>query len=171
MSLLSCLLATAGIPLLLFGETDSLAKILSLYEGRWVGHFTIHSPATGFTETFPVEQQYWFQDGVLHGVSVSQRDGGIESARSSTRIEDGRYLSEIKRSDKTTERFVGAVHEKGIVWVPANLDRAHDYQIKESFALEEGQRLLLTEGFDTYITADGLAHLVYRGRLERRSEP
>jgi hypothetical protein len=45
------------------------------------------------------------------------------------------------------------------------MKRANDYQMAEHFAIEEGHPLLLTEGFDSYVYPEGLAHLVYRGRL------
>ena len=66
---------------------------------------------------------------------------------------------------ETTERFFGFLRDGGIVWIPANIRRANDYQMAEHFSMEEGLSLLLTEGFDTYVYQEGLAHLVYRGRL------
>ena len=62
---------------------------LKQYEGRWIGEYTIHSPATNFTETFPVEQRYWIEDGQLCGLSVCDTDRGIQTAKSRTFIKEG----------------------------------------------------------------------------------
>lgn len=145
--------------------SEPYLAILELYEGRWVGHFTVHSPATDYTETFPVEQQYWLEEDVLRGVAVIQRESGMESVRSTTEIQKGKLFSETKKTDGTVERFIGTAHDKGIVWIPADLERAQDYQIKETFTVEDGKRVLKTEGFDTYVYSEGLTHLVYRGEL------
>jgi hypothetical protein len=153
-------------PVLLFAEED-LEAYLRTFEGRWVGHFTIHSAATGYSETFPVEQQYWWKDGQLQGVAVSERKSGMESARSSTYIKDGKLISVMKRGSEE-EPFIGLFHEGGILWLPANMDRAKDYQIKEFIVVEDGKRILKTEGFDSYVYQDGLAHIVYRGELESK---
>ena len=59
------------------------------------------------------------------------------------------------------------MRDGGIVWIPADMKRANDYQMAERFATKESLTLLLTEGFDTYVYQEGLAHLVYRGRLLR----
>ena len=66
---------------------------------------------------------------------------------------------------ETTERFLGFLRDGGIVWISADMKRANDYQMAERFAVEEGRPLLITEGFDSYVYQEGLAHLVYRGRL------
>lgn len=157
------------LPILILGlqhvaSAGELDEYLKLYEGRWVGHFTIHSSANGFSETFPVEQQYWIANGKLYGVAVTQRDTGMESARSTTYIVEDKLVSEITRG-KEVETFVGVRHDSGILWLPKEIARANDYQIKETFVVESGQRLLKTEGFDTFIHGEGLAHIVYRGTL------
>ena len=38
--------------------------------------------------------------------------------------------------------------------------------MKETMAEVDGTRVLKTEGFDTYVTGEGLAHLIYRGELK-----
>lgn len=139
------------------------------YEGRWVGSFTLHSTATGYSETFPVEQQYQWKNEMLHGIGVCQRKSGIESSRSVTYVEEGKLISEIQRGEET-EMFLGVLHEGGVLWVPADLQRANDYQIKESLVEAEGQRILKTAGFDSYVYQDELAHIVYRGELIFQSE-
>jgi hypothetical protein len=149
-------------PLALLG--NELIDYLKQYEGRWLGDFTIHSTASGYSETFPVEQRYWWEDGQLHGISVSDTNNGLKSAKSLTFIQEGKLQSEVITGE-TTERFVGFLRDGGIVWIPANVKRASDYQMVERFAMEEGRPLLLTEGFDSYVYSEGLAHLVYRGRL------
>ena len=143
---------------------NELIDYLKKYEGRWFGDFMIHSTASGYSETFPVEQRYWWEDGQLHGISVSDTNNGLKSAKSLTFIQEGKLQSEVITGE-TTERFFGFLRDGGIVWIPANMKRANDYQMTERFAIEEGRPLLLTEGFDTYVYQEGLAHLVYRGRL------
>ena len=149
-------------PLALLG--NELVDFLKRYEGRWLGDFTIHSTASGYSETFPVEQRYWWEDGQLHGISVSDTNNGLQTAKSLTFIEDGKLQSEVITGE-IMERFFGFLRDGGIVWIPADVRRANDYQMAEHFAIEEGLSLLLTEGFDTYVYQEGLAHLVYRGRL------
>lgn len=150
----------------LFANTEpELRKAMKGYEGRWLGHFTIHSAATGYTETFPVEQQFWMADGKLHGIAVSDRDSGLQSARSMTYIVEGKLASEITTGE-TVERYLGVIHEGGILWLPANIQRANDQQLKETVVLEKGVRHLKTEGFDTFSYEGKPAHLVYRGDLK-----
>jgi hypothetical protein len=146
-----------------------IVDYLKQYEGRWVGDFTIHSTATDYSETFPVEQRYWWEDGQLHGISVSETNRGMETARSRTFIQDGQLRSEMK-TDASVETYIGALHDGGIVWLPSDLKRATDYQMKETFVQAHGKRWLYTDGFDSYVYQDGLAHLVYRGRLVLMSE-
>ena len=112
-----------------------------------------------------MEQQYWLEDGVLHGVSVSERDEGISSARSKSVVKDGKYFSEVE-AGAALENYWGMLHDDGLIWFSTNLKRTQDYQMKESIVEVAGDRVLKTEGFDTYVTGDGLAHLVYRGELK-----
>ncbi|HAV12962.1 MAG TPA: hypothetical protein DCX06_05640 [Opitutae bacterium] len=145
-----------------------LLDVLRKYEGRWVGHFTIHSTATGYTETFPVEQQYWMEDEKLHGIAVLQRQTGMESSRSVTYILKDKLVSEITRGEniETAEKYWGLAHEDSVVWLPENMQRANDHQIKESIVIEGGEMLLTTEAFDSYVFKDGLAHIVFKGSLK-----
>ena len=143
---------------------NELIDYLKQYEGRWLGDFTIHSTASGYSETFPVEQRYWWEDGQLYGISVSDTNNGLQTAKSRTFIQDDKLQSEVITGE-ITERFFGFLRDGGIVWITADVKRANDYQMAERFAMEEGRPLLLTEGFDSYVYAEGLAHLVYRGRL------
>jgi len=163
-----CLTVTAGVAACLVASApaeDAFEELMRAYEGRWVGEFTAHSTATGYTETFPVEQHYWVQNEELRGVAVMQRDDAMTSTRSRTYVEKGKLMSEISREGGEAETFIGTVRDSGVVWLPADLKRANDYQIKESFVEEDGRRVLKTEGFDTYAIADGKAHIVYRGKL------
>ena len=163
------------LPLLVHAEAVATASVvtkvtkteaaLRAYEGRWVGHFTVHSTASGYSETFPVEQQYWWKDGTLHGVAVTQRDSGMSSSRSKSVAEDGKCFSEVK-SGASVEKYWGVLHDGGLVWLSSNLKRTKDYQMKESIVEVEGGRVLKTEGFDTYVYGGGIAHLVYRGELK-----
>ena len=149
-------------PLALLG--NELIDYLKQYQGRWLGDFTIHSTASGYSETFPVEQRYWWEDGQLHGISVSDTNNGLQTAKSLTFIQEGKLQSEVVTGE-TTEHFFGFLRNGSIVWISADIKRANDYQMTEYFAIEEGRPLLLTEGFDTYVYQEGLAHIVYRGRL------
>jgi hypothetical protein len=142
-----------------------LEAALRAYEGRWTGHFKIHSTATGYSETFPVSQIYWWKAGKLHGVAVSERKGGKESSRSHTYIEDGKFISVVMRGSEE-DTFIGLPHEGGILWLTADLARAQDYQLKEFIVEKGGKRILKTEGFDSYVYLESLAHIVYRGELE-----
>ena len=152
------------LPFVAHAKVDPEAY-LRRYEGRWVGHFTVHSTASGYTETFPVEQQYWWKNGVLHGVAVTQRDSGMSSARSQSVAKEGKFFSEVKSGDEV-ENYWAVRHEGGLVWLPSNLKRTKDYQMKESIIEVDGERMLKTEGFDTYVYGEGIAHLVYRGELK-----
>jgi hypothetical protein len=144
---------------------EDLEANLRDYEGRWVGHFTVHSTASGYSETFPVEQQYWWKDGQLHGVAVTQREAGMSSARSRSVVQEGKFLSEVKSGDQL-ENYWGVWVDGGLVWFSSNMKRTKDYQMKETLVEQDGERLLKTEGFDTYVYDDGIAHLVYRGELK-----
>jgi len=150
-------------------QADEVVDYLKRYEGRWVGDFTIHSTATGYSQTFPVEQRYWWEDGQLHGISVSDTNHGMQTAKSRTFIQEGKLQSEVTQGE-ITERFFGVLHDAGIVWLPADLKRATDYQMKEAFAQKNGELWLQTDGFDSYVYQDGLAYLVYRGRLVLQAE-
>ncbi len=149
---------------------NEMVDYLKQYEGRWVGDYTIYSAATGYSETFPVEQRYWWEDGQLRGLSVSDMNGGMQVAQSRTYIQDGMLRAEIVQGE-VKESFYGVMHEGAIVWLPSDLDRATDYQMKESILEDGGQRQLWVDGFDSYVYQEGLAHLIYRGRLVFTTEP
>jgi len=143
---------------------NEVVDYLKQYQGRWVGDYTIYSAATGYSQTFPVEQRYWWEDGQLHGLSVSDTNSGMQVSQSRTYLQDGTLRSEVTQGE-VTERFYGIFHDGGIVWLSTDLDRATDYQMKETIQTGESPRQLWTDGFDSYVYQDGLAHLVYRGRL------
>ena len=154
-------------PLLMAGEEAQ--AYLKQYVGRWKGDFTIHSAAANYTRSFPVEQRYWWEDGALHGLSVSDTSEGMRTARSKTVFENDRFVSEVER-DETVETYFGVLHDGGIVWLSSDLGRATDYQLRESFVEVDGAMELHTDGFDSYVYQGGLAHLVYRGRLKRETK-
>jgi hypothetical protein len=162
-----CLLFLLGSLVL---PADEVVDYLKRYIGRWAGEFSIHSSATGYSQVFPVEQRYWWQDGQLHGISVSETDQGIQTAKSRTFVQDGQLRSEVLQGERR-EAFYGVLQDGGLVWVSADLKRVTDYQMKEAFALgEEGRLELHTDGFDSYVYQDGLAYLIYRGRLTQQAE-
>lgn len=143
-----------------------LEDYLKQYEGRWLGDYTIHSTATGVTDSFPVELRYWMEGDRLLGVAVFELSDGVKTARSTTYVDGTHLVSEVKRGDDESV-YLGIPKDGAIVWIPANLNRAEDYQMTERFVEVEGSRKLLTEGFDTYLYGDGIAHLVYRGESVR----
>lgn len=152
----------AWLPFSLLAEDP--AAFLLQFEGRWTGEFTIHSTATGYTENLAVEQRYWMVGDRLRGISVVERNGNLETSTSWTSIDAKKLVSSIKRG-ASEERFYGAVKEGTVLWISSDLSRAEDYQMTQHFVDEGGERKLLTEGFNTYLFAGGLAHLVYRGEL------
>jgi hypothetical protein len=153
---------------LLMASSDAV-DYLKQYAGRWVGDFTIHSPATNYTQTFPVEQRYWWADGRLHGVSVSDTETGMQTSRSETFVEGDRFAMEVER-ETGSELYVGVLHDGGIVWLSEDLSRATDYQMRETFVGVDGTRELHSDGFDSYVYQGGLAHLVFRGRFRQVSD-
>ncbi len=170
----------AGMPLLLrlslglfltslVSASEEAEAYLKQYAGRWEGDFTIHSAATGYTQTFPVAQRYWWADDALHGVSVSDREDGMRTARSKTYVAGDRFISEVDRGDAEAT-YYGVLHDSGIVWLSSDLARATDYQMREVFVEVDGREELHTDGFDSYIYQGGLAQLVFRGRLKQVAE-
>lgn len=151
-------------------SANELFNHLKQYEGRWVGDYSVASTANGYSESFLVEQRYWFKGKVLHGLAVYERNGIVESANSKTWVGGNNYIAEIIR-DGSKEVFVGTLRDGGILWLPKNLKRANDYQMHESFQAKEGKRMALKiKGFDTYYHEDGKMHLVYKGVLKLQEE-
>lgn len=149
---------------------NELLDYLQAYEGRWLGEYSIHSTANGYTEAFSVEQRYWWQGGVLRGVVVYKRDGKLVNASSKTHLDGKKLVSEIKRGE-VVEVYYGVLHDGGLLWLSSNMQRANDYQMHEILIEKEGQPLKMkVEGFDTYISADGLVYLIYKGDLTLQSE-
>lgn len=60
--------------------------------------------------------------------------------------------------------------DERIIWIPANLQRAEDYQTTERLLSKDGKRLLKTEGFDTYVYSGGIAHIAFLGELVRQED-
>lgn len=146
-------------------SANELLDYLQGQEGRWVGQFSIHSTANNYTESFPVEQRYWWEGEVLHGLAVSQRDGGLKVATSKTWLDGKKLVTEVARGE-TKEKFYGVLHDGALVWLPADMRRANDYQMRESLVEEEGGlRKMRVEGFDTYLYGDGIAHIIIKGEL------
>jgi len=129
----------------------------------------LSSTATGYEESFSVEQHYWWDGDQLRGVAVSERKDGIETAKSVTYVEGNKYVSRAKRGDKE-EVYYGVVRGKGILWLPSNMNRAEDYQIQEFFLEKDDGLKLMTEGFDTFIHGEGMARIIIRGELVRQAD-
>lgn len=158
-----CILIACQLPV--HASEGDLLAYLKNYEGRWVGDYSIHSTANGYTESFSVEKRYWWKGEVLHGLAVSIRKSGMVTATSKTWVKGEKLIAEIKRG-KATEMFYGVLHDGGLLWVPADMQRANDYQIHDSFVEKDGHpKEMIIEGFDTYIYGKGLAHLVYKGEF------
>ena len=111
-----------------------------------------------------MEQRYWWKGEVLHGLSVSDRDAGMDFATSKTWVDGKKLITEVKRGE-TKEVFYGVLHEGTLLWLPEDMRRANDYQMRESFTEEEGREKMLFEGFDTYVFGEGLAHIIIKGEL------
>ena len=126
---------------------------LKQFEGRWVGHYLIHTSINKYKEEFTVEQQYWMQDGELHGVFAAMRSTGLESASSRTFIQDGRLVA------------------KGwLIWLPEDLERANTYQIREKIVRHASGLQLISESFEIYETKSGPAEIRISGSLIQSSD-
>ncbi|WP_146209342.1 hypothetical protein [Coraliomargarita sinensis] len=148
---------------------NELLDYLKAYEGRWVGQFSIHSTANGYTESFPVEQRYWWDGDVLYGLAVSQRDSGLAVASSKTWLDGKKLMTEIKQGD-SKESFYGVLHDGALLWLPTDMQRANDYQMREFIVPKDGKTKMAVEGFDTYVYVDGLAHIIIKGELTLQSD-
>ena len=104
---------------------NELEDYLKQYVGRWVGEFTIHSSATNYRETFPVEQRYWWEGGQLHGLSVSDTDRGMRTAKSRSYIINGVLRSTVTEEGSIKE-YIGTLHDGGLVWLSVDLQRAEE---------------------------------------------
>ena len=83
------------------------------YVGNWSGKYMVHSTATGYTEAFDVEQQYWLDGETLYGVSVILREQSMQSANSVTVIRGTHYYSVVTRGE-IEEEYLGVPKEGGI---------------------------------------------------------
>lgn len=153
------------------GVADELHNHLKLYEGAWVGEFTLKSDVSDYRETFTVEQQYWFEDSKLRGVSVYKRpEKKLESLESIITVNsDGSLLMQVWRQGKV-ESYIGVFRENSIIWLPGDMNRAQDYQTTVRIAEVEGGLEMTTEGFDTYVHAGGIGHVIFIGQLNRVAE-
>jgi hypothetical protein len=146
-------------------SANELIEYLKAYEGQWSGQFTIHSTANNYTESFSVEQRYWWDGEILRGVAVFDRDSRMETASSKTWWDGEKLISEVKRGD-AVETFFGVLHDGGLLWISSDMQRANDYQIREILIEKEGSpRKMKIEGYDTYVITDGLVYLIYKGEL------
>lgn len=151
-------------------SANETLEYLKAYEGQWSGHYSIHSTANNFTQSFSVEQRYWWDGEILRGVAAYERDGGMETASSKTWWDGEKLISEVKRGE-IVESYFGVLHEGGLLWISSDLNRANDYQMREVLVEKEGEpRKMLIEGFDTYVTGDGLVYLIYKGELTLKPE-
>lgn len=153
----------AGIPLFATAN-EALKAQLDKYVGKWVGVFTVEAEAIDYLESFPVEQKYWWEGSVLRGVAVMRRENGIVSSTTSNVIDGDKILSSVKKNGGE-QVFYGTLVDEGLLWFPANLDRANNYQIKEHFTTMDGERMLVQSGFDTFDNNGEAAVLIYRGEF------
>lgn len=152
------------LPAVLFADAALMAH-LEKYVGRWQGEFTIKSSVSDYSETFPVEQQYWFEGNHLCGVSVSLREGkGLVSVQSEVYIEKSVLYLKVKRGD-AVEQFVGVLKGDALVWLPGDMQRAEDQQTTERILEKNGKWVLRSEGFDTYVYGGGIAYIAIVGEL------
>jgi hypothetical protein len=106
----------------------------------------------------------------LHGLSVAERDAGMDYASSKTWLDGKTLITEVERGE-SKEVFYGVLHDGGLLWLPKDMGRANDYQMRETFTEVEGRRKMLVAGFDTYVFGEGLAHIIIKGELIRQAEP
>ncbi|HBO57630.1 MAG TPA: hypothetical protein DD622_04250 [Opitutae bacterium] len=145
-------------------DTAQLLPYLEQLEGRWVGHYSIHTSINQYKEEFTVEQQYWMQDGELLGVFAAMRSTGLESASSRTFIQDGRLILIVNRSSGE-ETYIGVLAEGWLIWLPEDVERANDYQIREKIVRHASGYQLISESFETYETKNGPAKIRISGSL------
>ena len=145
-------------------DAAQLLPYLEQLEGRWVGHYSIHTSINQYKEEFTVEQQYWMQDGELRGVFAAIRSTGLESASSRTFIQDGRLILIVSRSSGE-ETYIGVLAEGWLIWLPEDVERANDYQIREKIVRHAGGYQLISESFETYETKNGPAKIRISGSL------
>ncbi|MBV32770.1 MAG: hypothetical protein CMK36_04955 [Porticoccaceae bacterium] len=145
-------------------DAAQLLPYLEQLEGRWVGHYTIHTSINQYKEEFTVEQQYWMQDGELLGVFAAMRSKGLESASSRTFIQDGRLILIVSRSSGE-ETYIGVLAEDWLIWLPEDVERANQYQIREKIVRHAGGYQLISESFETYETKNGPAKIRISGSL------
>ena len=150
-------------------EATQLREHLSKYVGEWRGVFSLKAPDVDFQESFRVEQLYWWDGDVLRGSSTEARESGASESSSVTVIDGRKYVTEIRRAD-TVERYYGVLRDGGVVWFSTDLNRAEDYQIKEVIADSNGERMLITTGFDTFMHENAPSHLLYYGELVRQRQ-
>jgi len=150
-------------------EELGLKERLDMYVGRWSGVFNLEAPEIEFQESFTVEQKYWWQDDALRAVSVASRESGKASSKSVTWIDGNKYISEVTRGEEV-ERYYGVVRDGGIVWFPVDLDRAMQYQLKEEIQAVDGELVLTTKGFDTFVSEGKTGQLLYFGELVKEKE-
>jgi len=146
-------------------NAEEAEALLKSFEGRWTGTFTVSAGGGAQTREFPVEQQYWWRDGALKGVSVYSREDGMVTERSATRVSDGKLFTRVKRQGET-QTFRGVVREGTIVWVPAQLTLSDQQQFRESVVERDGKRYLVIEGFQAPEGGGEAGKIVYEGELE-----
>ena len=150
-------------------ERGRMIAFLEQYEGRWVGTFTIHSEATGYTQELLVEQRYWWSDNALRGLSVAETAEGSQTATSRAFFSGEALRLEVSKNGEV-EVFAGVLDHDRIIWVTANPARLNDYQFNERFVQEGLSTILVSEGFDTYDYEDDLAYIIYKGRMVKVPE-
>ncbi|MFW5883587.1 MAG: hypothetical protein ACOCVG_04390 [Verrucomicrobiota bacterium] len=151
-------------------DVQAARQVLGAYEGTWSGEYSLELSGTNSSRTFSLEQRYWWEKGVLHGVSVYDKDGELSYAQSRSFVLNERLLSEIEQ-DGETRRYQGRWADGTIVWLPLNPREAMLRQTKEKIEPgEDGTPTLVWEGFER-LQRDGQTLMVlYRGRLEKVSE-
>ena len=146
------------------GDNEQLLPYLRQLEGRWIGHYLIHTSINEYKEEFTVEQQYWMQDGELLGVFAAKRSTGLESASSRTFIQDDRLILIVSRSTGE-QTYIGVLADGWLIWLPEDVERANDYQIREKIVRHAAGYQLISESFETYETKKGPAKILISGSL------
>ena len=168
-SLIAFVFATLVLAPASFAQEEAappdLRDIFAGFAGEWKGSYEVRSSVSEYSETFLVEQSYWWDGDVLRSKAVYSRDGAKQEATARTYLFEGTVMTEVSRGD-ATESFIGVPQENGIVWISTDLSRAEAMQIMEWVEESEDGPVLKLKGFDTYDYQGEPAFLLFDALLE-----
>ncbi|MGJ3241394.1 MAG: hypothetical protein ACFE0O_00335 [Opitutales bacterium] len=164
------LMLTGGPTALAQDGEAALKRVLDRYVGTWEGTFTIRTADGRQEKAVTVEQQYWWEEGELRGLSVYEDEGKLTFSNSINSIVRGILFSEVSQNDRK-RYYRGMLVEQTVVWFPVNPQAAANRQIKETILRDDGELVLITEGFERLDPdqANGRT-ILYQGRLVRTGD-